>query len=176
MVDKNVHKAPSQWRQSGLVTLWLSALVVALDQATKLWILNNVTYMVDRIEVLPFFNIIHVRNFGAAFSFLNDQAGWQKFLFVALALGISAALAFMLRRQNKNMVRINIAFALIIGGALGNVIDRIWLGSVVDFLDLYYGSYHWPAFNIADSAIVLGAITMVLDSLLAASQQGKKHE
>lgn len=176
MVDKNVHKAPSQWRQSGLVTLWLSALVVALDQATKLWILNNVTYMVDRIEVLPFFNIIHVRNFGAAFSFLSDQAGWQKFLFVILALGISTALAFMLRRQNKNMVRINIAFALIIGGALGNVIDRIWLGSVVDFLDLYYGSYHWPAFNIADSAIVLGAITMVLDSLLAASQQGKKHE
>jgi len=176
MVDKNVHKAPSQWRQSGLVMLWLSALVVALDQATKLWILNNVTYMVDRIEVLPFFNIIHVRNFGAAFSFLSDQAGWQKFLFVILALGISTALAFMLRRQNKSMVRINIAFALIIGGALGNVIDRIWLGSVVDFLDLYYGSYHWPAFNIADSAIVLGAITMVLDSLLAASQQGKKHE
>ena len=176
MVDKNVHKAPSQWRQSGLVMLWLSALVVALDQATKLWILNNVTYMVDRIEVLPFFNIIHVRNFGAAFSFLSDQAGWQKFLFVILALGISTALAFMLRRQSKSMVRINIAFALIIGGALGNVIDRIWLGSVVDFLDLYYGNYHWPAFNIADSAIVLGAITMVLDSLLAASQQGKKHE
>ncbi len=167
---------PSHWRESGLRLLWLSILIIVLDQITKLWILNNVALRIDRIEVLPFFDIIHVRNYGAAFSFLSDQAGWQRFLFISLAIGISAVLATMLRRQHKSMRCVNIAFALIIGGAVGNVIDRIWLGSVVDFLDLYYGNYHWPAFNIADSAIVLGAITMVLDSLVAVSQQRKKHE
>lgn len=167
---------PSNWRQSGVAMLWLSGLVVLLDQVTKQWILNNVAYMSERIQVLPFFDIIHVRNFGAAFSFLSDQGGWQKFLFVSLALLISVGLGFMMRRQPKSMKRVNIAFALIIGGAIGNVIDRIWLGSVVDFLDFYYGSYHWPAFNIADSAIVLGAITMVVDSFFAAQQQGKRNE
>lgn len=167
---------PSNWRQSGVAMLWLSGLVVLLDQVTKQWILNNVAYMSERIQVLPFFDIIHVRNFGAAFSFLSDQGGWQKFLFVSLALLISAGLGYLLRRQPKSMKRVNIAFALIIGGAIGNVIDRIWLGSVVDFIDFYYGSYHWPAFNIADSAIVLGAITMVVDSFFAAQQQGKRHE
>lgn len=167
---------PSNWRQSGVAMLWLSGLVVLLDQVTKQWILNNVAYMSERIQVLPFFDIIHVRNFGAAFSFLSDQGGWQKFLFVSLALLISVGLGFMMRRQPKSMKRVNIAFALIIGGAIGNVIDRIWLGSVVDFIDFYYGSYHWPAFNIADSAIVLGAITMVVDSFFAAQQQGKRHE
>ncbi|RUO43037.1 lipoprotein signal peptidase [Aliidiomarina taiwanensis] len=169
-------QVPSSWRQSGLTMLWLSGLVVLLDQVTKQWILNNVAYMSERIQVLPFFDIIHVRNFGAAFSFLSDQGGWQKVLFVSLALLISAGLGLMLRRQPKSMKRVNIAFALIIGGAIGNVIDRVMLGSVVDFLDFYYGNYHWPAFNIADSAIVLGAITMVVDSFFAVQQQGKSNE
>lgn len=173
------HKQPAKpqhWRDSGLKLLWLSGLIIALDQLTKQWILHNVAYMAERIEVLPFFNIIHVRNYGAAFSFLSDQGGWQKFLFVALALVISGALAVMLRRQGNDQRRVNIAFSLIIGGAIGNVIDRIWLGSVVDFLDLYYGNYHWPAFNVADSAIVLGALTMVLDSVLGVRQNRKEHE
>lgn len=170
------HAVPSHWRDSGLRLVWLSGLIIAFDQVTKQWILHNVAFLTERIEVLPFFNIIHVRNYGAAFSFLSDQGGWQKFLFVALALGISGVLAVMLRRQGKEQRRVNVAFALIIGGAIGNVIDRIWLGSVVDFLDLYYGNYHWPAFNVADSAIVLGALTMVLDSVLGVRQQRKEHE
>lgn len=166
-------KKPRQWQQSGLTLLWVSALVFVLDQASKQWVFHHVAYLSERIAVLPFFNIVNVHNYGAAFSFLSEQAGWQKFLFLALALGISAALTLMLRRQPKQLWRINLSFALIIGGALGNAVDRIWLGAVVDFLDIYYQNYHWPAFNLADSAIVLGALLMVFDSLFTAHGQEK---
>ncbi|MCC5855597.1 MAG: signal peptidase II [Idiomarina sp.] len=170
---------PAHWKQSGLTLLWLSLIVLVLDQVTKLWIVNNL-HLFQRIDVLPFFDIIHVRNEGAAFSFLSNQGGWQRWFFTVLALVISAGLAYMLRQQPRAEWRSNAAFALIIGGALGNVTDRIRLGSVVDFLDFYWQGWHWPAFNVADMAIVGGALLMILDSILVsrkertqAKQEGK---
>ncbi|WP_113908246.1 signal peptidase II [Aliidiomarina celeris] len=164
---------PQHWRQSGLKLLWLSALIVVLDQATKFWITHNLVYMVDRIEVLPFFDIIYVLNPGAAFSFLSDQSGWQRWFFALLAIVISAVLAVMLRKQPQSLWRVNVAFALIIGGAIGNVVDRIRIGAVVDFLDIHYQGWHWPAFNIADSAIVCGALLMILDGVLSYLEERK---
>ena len=172
-------ETPSSWRESGLKLIWISLLVLILDQATKLWISHNLVYMFDRIEVLPFFHIIHVQNPGAAFSFLSDQGGWQRWFFTVLAIGISAVLAWMLRRQPERMWRVNLAFVLIIGGALGNVVDRIRIGAVIDFLDVHYQGWHWPAFNIADSAIVCGAILMILDAVLTYREERKekvKHD
>lgn len=158
---------PSRWQDSGWVYLWLAVLVVALDQWSKGWIVQHLVAYSDRIQVLPFFDIIHVRNPGAAFSFLSNQSGWQTYLFSALAFVISAILLVSLRRQSRSLKLLNASMASIIGGALGNVVDRIQHGSVIDFLDFYIGSYHWPTFNIADSAIVLGALCLVLDSLLS---------
>lgn len=158
------------WQQSGLRMLWITALILVADQVTKLWILNNIALMMDRIEVTSFFNIVHVRNYGAAFSFLADHSGWQRWFFTTIAIVISALLLVLLKKQPVQMKRVNIAFALIIGGALGNVIDRIRLGSVVDFLDFHVAGWHWPAFNVADSAIVVGALLMILDSILSGKE------
>ncbi|CUS47183.1 MAG: lipoprotein signal peptidase LspA [Idiomarinaceae bacterium HL-53] len=164
------------WQQTGLRFLWLTLLILVLDQSSKLWILNNIEFMRDRIEVTSFFNIIHVRNYGAAFSFLADHSGWQRWFFTTIAIVVSGVLLVMLRRQPLTMRRVNIAFALIIGGAIGNVIDRIRLGSVVDFLDVHYAGWHWPAFNVADSAIVIGAGLMILDSLLAIREEQREKK
>ncbi|RTE86137.1 MULTISPECIES: signal peptidase II [Gammaproteobacteria] len=166
----NAEVAPKTWQQSGLKFLWITALILVADQVTKLWILNNLALMLDRIEVTSFFNIVHVRNYGAAFSFLADHSGWQRWFFTSIAIVISVLLLVLLRRQSENLKRVNISFALIIGGAVGNVIDRIRLGSVVDFLDVHVAGWHWPAFNVADSAIVVGALLMILDSLLSSKE------
>lgn len=168
----NAEVTPKHWQQSGLKFLWITALILVADQVSKLWILNNLALMLDRIEVTSFFNIVHVRNYGAAFSFLADHSGWQRWFFTSIAIIISVLLLVLLRRQSASLKRVNVAFALIIGGAVGNVIDRIRLGSVVDFLDVHVAGWHWPAFNVADSAIVIGALLMILDSLMS-SKEGK---
>src|SRR5690554_5053103 len=121
------------WKQSGWRLLWITLVVIALDQITKQWILSELP-LFGRIEVLPFFDIIHVRNYGAAFSFLSEQSGWQRWFFTALALIISTILLVLMRRQSASMWRLNLAYALVIGGALGNVLDRLQHGFVVDFL------------------------------------------
>ncbi|HIF9402249.1 TPA: signal peptidase II [Photobacterium damselae] len=150
-------------KQSGIRWLWLAILVFIIDIGSKLVVMNTMDYgWPNRIEVLPFFNLLYVHNYGAAFSFLSDAGGWQRWLFTAIALGVCGLLLFWMRRTPASNKIANSAYALIIGGALGNLFDRMYHGFVVDFLDVYWGNYHWPAFNIADSAICLGAALIII--------------
>ncbi|WP_198677911.1 signal peptidase II [Aliidiomarina shirensis] len=157
---------PQQWQQSGWHWWWLVALLIVADQFSKWLILENMP-LYSRINVLPFFDLVYVRNYGAAFSFLSDQSGWQRWFFTAIAVVISVVLIVMLRRQPKSMKAANLGFGLIVAGAIGNVIDRINYGYVVDFLDVYVGTYHWPAFNVADSCIVIGAGLIIFDGFFS---------
>jgi signal peptidase II len=141
----------------------LAALVIGLDQVTKLWVLAHFHYG----EVLPvteFFNLVLVFNRGAAFSFLANADGWQKWFFVILALGISTWLVLMIRRHRRERL-MPAALSLILGGALGNVIDRLRFDAVVDFLDFHLAGWHWPAFNVADSAISVGVALLLWQQL-----------
>ena len=117
----------------------------------------------ETFEVLPFFNLVLVFNSGAAFSFLADAGGWQKWFFVVLALAISTWIVVMLKRHAADVLQ-STALALVLGGALGNVIDRLRFGAVVDFLDFHVAGAHWPAFNVADSAITVGVLLLVWHS------------
>ncbi|MDP2132219.1 MAG: signal peptidase II, partial [Sulfuritalea sp.] len=139
--------------------LALATLVVLLDQASKAWVLASFRYL-ESVVVTPFFNLVLVYNSGAAFSFLADAGGWQKWFFVILALGISAWLLSLLR-QHAGERLLPLALSLILGGAIGNVIDRLRFDAVVDFLDFHLAGYHWPAFNVADSAITVGVVLML---------------
>lgn len=144
--------------------LLLAGLVVVLDQVTKLAILRSFV-LGERLELTPFFNLILTYNPGAAFSFLADAGGWQKGVFMALALGISAWIIGMLKKHGEQRL-LSLALTLIMGGALGNVIDRFAYGAVVDFLDFHLGSWHFPAFNVADSAISVGAVLLLWEQLI----------
>ncbi|MBY7901607.1 signal peptidase II [Vibrio fluvialis] len=158
-------------KQSGVRWLWLALLVFVADIAIKLVVMNSMGYgWENRIEILPFFNLLYVHNYGAAFSFLSDQAGWQRWLFTGIAFAVVGLLAFWMRRLPSSDKWNNMAYALIIGGAVGNVFDRVVHGFVVDYLDFYWGTYHWPAFNLADSAICIGAAMIILDGF-----RGKKQ-
>jgi signal peptidase II len=137
----------------------LAAFVVLLDQVSKAWVLASFRYM-ESLVVTPFFNLVLVYNSGAAFSFLADAGGWQKWFFIVLALGISAWLLSLLR-QHADERLLPLALSLILGGAIGNVIDRLRFDAVVDFLDFHLAGYHWPAFNVADSAITVGVVLML---------------
>lgn len=137
----------------------LSALVIVADQWSKALVVAGLAYG-DRVPVLPFFDLVHVLNTGAAFSFLAEHSGWQRWFFVALAVVVSCWLAVMVKRHQSERA-LPAACALIIGGAIGNVIDRLVHGAVIDFLYFYVGKYGWPAFNVADSAITVGAVLMV---------------
>ena len=144
--------------------LLLAAGVIAADFASKQWILSAFAPH-ESVEVLPFFNLVLVFNSGAAFSFLAQAGGWQKWFFVALALVISAWIAVMLRRHADDALQ-SAALAFVMGGALGNVIDRLRFGAVVDFLDVHIAGWHWPAFNLADSAITVGVALLVLHAFI----------
>ncbi len=144
--------------------LWVSAVVLVLDQASKLTI-DSGMHLYDSIALLPFFNLTYVHNTGAAFSFLSEAGGWQRWLFAGLAIVMSSAIGIWLSRLQKHETFMAIALSLILGGAIGNLIDRIAYGYVIDFLDVYYQTWHWPAFNIADSAICVGVGLMLLESL-----------
>jgi signal peptidase II len=143
--------------------LLLSAGVVVFDQLTK-WLIQQSLTFGQSVEVLPFFNLVLVYNPGAAFSFLSSAAGWQRPLFVVVGLAASVLIVYLLRRHARDPL-FCFALALILGGALGNVIDRLLLGAVVDFLDVHVVGHHWPAFNLADSAITCGAALLIWDSL-----------
>ena len=143
--------------------LWLTALVIILDQATKLAI-DASMQLYESIAVFSNFNITYVHNTGAAFSFLSDAGGWQRWFFAVLAAIVSLVIALWMARLKKHEMMLGIALALILGGAIGNLIDRIAYGYVIDFLDVYYQSWHWPVFNVADSAITLGVILLILES------------
>ena len=143
--------------------LWLSVIAVALDQATKLLLVASMK-LYESITLVPGFNLVHVRNTGAAFSFLSEAGGWQRWFFAGLAIIISIVLTVWLARLQRNEVLLAVALSLVLGGAVGNLIDRVAYGYVIDFLDFYYNSWHWPAFNVADSAITLGVALLLLES------------
>jgi signal peptidase II len=144
--------------------IWLAALVLLLDQITKLVVINNLQAYVDVIPVTSFFNLVHVHNTGAAFSLFADQPGWQRGFFVAVALVASGVILYLLRKTAGRRL-FSAALALILGGAIGNVYDRIAYGHVIDFLDVVIAGWHWPAFNIADSAISVGAAMLIFDGM-----------
>lgn len=144
---------------------WLSVLVIVLDQATK-YLAEVLLVMHQPVPVLPSFNLLLTYNTGAAFSFLAKAGGWQRWFFLVLGLVVSIGLIVWLRRLKPEQKWLALALALILGGAVGNLIDRIWLGQVIDFIQLYYDRWYFPAFNVADSAISIGAVLLALDSLL----------
>lgn len=148
----------------------LAGLVVILDQLSKWLVLASLQFG-EAIYVAPFWNWVLTYNPGAAFSFLADQSGWQRWFFTALALGVSGWIALELKKHPEQKL-LALALALVMGGALGNVIDRIRFGAVVDFIQWHVAGYYWPAFNVADSAITVGAVLLVLGQLTAA---GKKE-
>jgi signal peptidase II len=142
--------------------LGLSAAIVLADQFTK-WLILARFRLGERLPVIDgVFDLVLAFNPGAAFSFLGNASGWQRYLFVGLALSVSVALVLFLRRPGSR--QLHLGLALILGGAIGNVIDRIRIGEVVDFLLVYHQSWSWPAFNVADSAITIGAGLLILDS------------
>lgn len=150
------------FRQTGLRFLWLAVLAFVLDQLSKHWIVANLEPY-QAVQYTPFFNLTHVYNYGAAFSFLSDAGGWQRWFFTLIAFGVSGLLLWWLKESSRKQVLLPVAFSLILGGALGNVYDRIIHGYVIDFLVFYYQDWYWPAFNVADSAICLGAILLIVD-------------
>jgi signal peptidase II len=153
-------------KTNALPWLWLSALLIGLDQATKWLAVASLPYQ-QQVGFIPgFWNWHLTHNTGAAFSFLANAGGWQHGFFIVLATLISVVLAVALRRVAREDWRNAFPFALIIAGALGNLVDRLRFGYVVDFVEWYAGSFYWPVFNLADSCIVVGAVLMVYYSLV----------
>ena len=142
--------------------LRLAALIIVLDQVSKLLISGHFVYG-ESLRITGFFNLVLAHNTGAAFSFLDNAGGWQRWMFTAIAIVASIWIVRLLR-QHAQQTTFCLALALVLGGALGNLIDRVAYGYVVDFLDFYWNSYHFPAFNVADSAISVGAALLLLDS------------
>jgi signal peptidase II len=143
--------------------LWVSVLALILDQISKIAV-DGSMHLYESISIMPFFNLTYVHNTGAAFSFLAHAGGWQRWLFAGLALVISVAIGIWITRLKQQEVLLAVALSLVLGGAVGNLIDRVLYGYVIDFLDVYYQDWHWPAFNIADSAICVGVFLMLLES------------
>jgi signal peptidase II len=148
---------------SGWRWLWITAAVLLLDRFSKTWILQSFS-LYETLRVNSFFNLTLAYNKGAAFSFLNSASGWQSWIFGAIAIIISCVLLVWLRRVNYRQWWLSVALNLIIGGALGNLVDRISYNHVIDFLQLHAGPLYWPVFNVADSCICVGAAMLVLDS------------
>lgn len=154
-------------------TVWMAvALVVVIaDQLTKLAIVKHIDYF-GKVEILSFLNLTHQRNFGAAFSFLADAGGWQRWFFVVLASVVSAVIAVWIWRiRDEGPAILAAGLSLVLGGAVGNLIDRIRLGYVTDFIQVWFGSWAFPSFNVADSAITVGAALLIVDSLFFSKQR-----
>ncbi len=166
MVDRMnaVSHGASRW-------LWLSLTVFLIDQLSK-YAASHWLVLHEAWAVLPAVNFTLVHNAGAAFSFLSNETGWQRWLFTAIALVVALLIFFWLRRLPGSERRTAMGLALILGGALGNVWDRVQLGYVVDFIDVYYHDWHWPAFNVADSAITVGAVLLLLDVMSRKDRPG----
>jgi signal peptidase II len=146
--------------------LWLAVLVMALDQWTKSLVVERFEEF-ERVVLLPVLELMRLHNEGAAFSFLSDASGWQRWLFIGLAVAVSAGILVWLRRlPPKGQGLLAAGLSLILGGALGNVIDRVLHGYVIDFIRVHYEEHYFPAFNVADSSITIGAALVILDNLL----------
>ncbi|MFN6171361.1 MAG: signal peptidase II [Burkholderiales bacterium] len=154
-------KATSRW--SWLHWLWISAVVIVIDLSTKYYFDSTFAYGETRY-VAPFLNWVLVYNPGAAFSFLADAGGWQREFFIVLTLVITSVLLWMLKTNQQSRL-LSVALVLTIGGALGNLFDRVVHGHVIDLIQLHAGGHHWPAFNVADSAICIGAVLLVWDAI-----------
>ena len=150
---------------TGLRWLWLVLVVIVVDFASKQWVMNNMM-LHETQPLMPYLNLFYAHNYGAAFSFLADKGGWQRWFFAGIAIGICVILAVMMYRSRATQKLNNIAYALIIGGALGNLFDRLWHGFVVDMIDFYVGDWHFATFNLADTAICVGAALIVLEGFL----------
>ena len=150
---------------SNSIVPWLgiAIILVLLDQFTKIWITHVLSYG-QAIRVTPFLNLTLVYNEGAAFSFLATQTGWQRYFFTAISIAAIVFIVYLLRKHSQQRL-FCLSLALILGGAIGNLIDRSLYGHVIDFLDVYANGWHWPTFNIADSAICVGAVLFVIDEL-----------
>lgn len=144
--------------------LWVSGVVLLLDQCSKL--LADALLASAPVHLLPGLALRKAYNSGAAFSFLSDASGWQRWFFVSLAVVVIVVLLTWLRRLPAGQLRAAWSLSLILGGAAGNLVDRVIYGHVIDFIDVYYGNWHWPTFNIADSAITVGACLLLLDAFI----------
>lgn len=162
-----------EWRESGLKWWWIAVLAIVFDQLTKWWIVENIPNG-GSVTVLPVLNIIHTYNPGAAWSMFANAGGAQRWIFSGLAVVVSIVLIWWLRRLALATQTLLIAgLTLILGGAIGNVIDRLRLGHVVDFIQVHWNDSYFPAFNVADSAISIGAVFVVLDAIREGQRERK---
>jgi len=148
----------------------IALVVVLLDQLTKLWVLNSFETF-EIVTVLPVFNLTLVFNEGAAFSFLADAGGWQRYIFVSISAVMSIVFVIWLSRVKSHELWLATGLAFLLGGAVGNLIDRVWLGKVIDFLQWHWHDAYFPAFNLADAAITLGVILLLIDSFKTSSEK-----
>jgi signal peptidase II len=155
------------------VWLAVTALVVLLDWHSKA-LVSEALELYRPVEVFSWLNITLAHNYGAAFSFLSDAGGWQRWFFIVLASGVSLVLLVWLLRLPRHDWLTGLGLALILGGAIGNLVDRIQLGYVVDFIDVYYKNWHYPAFNVADSAITCGVVLLLIDALLLSRRKASR--
>jgi signal peptidase II len=151
--------------KNSLMWLLLSLIILILDQITKTWVSTHLSFN-QPINILPYFDLRLLHNTGAAWSILADQGGWQRWFLSLLAIIVSIVIMVWLTRLDSKQRWLACALALILGGALGNVMDRIIYGYVVDFIDIYYQAWHWPAFNIADIGISIGAVMLLIDAII----------
>ena len=149
--------------QKSLSWLLLSLVVIVIDQVTKFWAVANLSDG-STIDILPMLDFSLAYNTGAAFSFLANAGGWQKLFFSGIAIAVSAYLIFAISRAKTSEKQLVIAYALVIGGAIGNLIDRIRIDKVVDFIHVFYQSWHFPYFNVADASITIGAILLIMET------------
>ena len=151
-------------KMTGLYWLWITPMIMVIDRVSKMMAQSHL-FPYEPQSVLPFFNLTLAFNKGAAFSFLNSQSGWQVWFFGLLALGVSTGLLLWMKNIKAKQRWLSIALALIVGGALGNLWDRVSYGHVIDFLDFHLATWHWPVFNIADSAICMGALMLLVEAV-----------
>ena len=138
----------------------LSSFIILVDQLTKSLATKNLLYG-EYVNIFSGLNLILVHNTGAAFSFLSDAGGWQRWLFLLVSLSVSIILIIWIFRLKEQQLLESLSLALILGGAIGNLVDRIFLGYIIDFIDIYYKNYHWPVFNVADASITLGVVFFI---------------
>lgn len=142
----------------------LSSFIILVDQLTKSLATKNLLYG-EYVNIFSGLNLILVHNTGAAFSFLSDASGWQRWLFLLVSLSVSIILIIWIFRLKEQQLLESLSLALILGGAIGNLVDRIFLGYIIDFIDIYYKNYHWPVFNVADASITLGVVFFISKNL-----------
>ncbi|WP_192457886.1 signal peptidase II [Musicola keenii] len=151
---------------TGLRWLWLALVILVVDLGTKQWVMTHFQ-LGESLPLIPFFSFTYAHNYGAAFSFLADKGGWQRWFFALIAVAVIVSLLVIMYRTRASQIAANIAYALIIGGAIGNLSDRLIHGYVIDFMDFFIGDWHYPTFNLADCAIVIGAFLVVVESFFS---------